>query len=127
MWKFALMLLFASLPASATAEKILYCTDVAVAGFESRDNKLIKNKITPSRFTVKVLNETQRLVKFPNRENAFSLNCTRIGDGRLECQTLSYALPFYFKNDRYERGKLFSGYVGGGGDLSVAYGTCMNF
>jgi len=121
-----------SISSPALAEEVLYCTDTDATGFRFEKNMNAKARplqFIPSRFTVKIISETERIINDgdgpPNRYMCFKrvdiLSC-------VETDGVAFA-PFNFGPKGYTRAKLLSKPLNElfTPDMYVAYGTCTKF
>lgn len=117
----------------ALAEEVLYCTDTDANGFRFGENTNVKAQLQhfiPQRFTVKIISETERLVRTPDWPEPIKYKCFKRVDAFscVESDGVAFA-PINFGPNGYTRAKLLSKPIFDDAvpDMYVAYGTCTKF
>ena len=126
----AIVVLLVSGP--AWAEEVLYCTDTDVNGFMWENGKAKPSTFNGTRFTVKVISETQRFIKWKGFTEPIDYTCRKEkgqSGTRSHCNASLGIIywPIIFNGNTYVRSYLFGEHIGGGKNAFVAYGTCAKF
>jgi len=117
------------------AEDVLYCTDTEVVGFGwDKAGKVSRGKFDTTRFTIKVVSSTERIIAQMEGDTAGSQSkygcrsATVNKEERLSCSDMLGQEPWVFYRNTYTCAFL-AGPPAGGGDpnILVAYGTCTKF
>ena len=120
------------------AEVVLYCTDEKGTGIVWKGDRAKVKEFGLNRYTVKVLSDTKRVAmrntadRDEKQLGGLDLSCSQpmklVLPDLIYCRDIGGFTNWLFSGNQYTRSSIFGRNIGGGGDdIWVSFGTCVEF